>query len=37
MNSCRILVPEGFTGFEGVGDAFLGLFLAEERDEGFAF
>ena len=31
------LVPKGFAGFEGVGDAGLGEFFAAEPDEGFAF
>ena len=29
-------IPQGFAGFQGVGDALLGFALAAEADEGFA-
>src|SRR2546422_8418760 len=36
VKSWATLVAEGFAGFEGVGDALLGLAFAAEADEGFA-
>ena len=35
--SSQLLVAEGFAGFEGEGDAFLGLLCAAQGEEGFAF